>query len=263
MDDFLANCIRAVTDVLMQMQADSLQYNAENASRAGLEARVTRTYDGVGLSNDRQCEWCLDRCGNDVPYSDALAMGMFQRHPGCGCEISYTSKKGITSTQSRAGGRESWTEEKAENRRKYGLEKSQGPARHELVKRMTEGQSNPQNQGVIAERVLTKDYSLQQRHQKYLQHVKGTAQYNDATNGQGRPQSYLIVSEEDAQNIIYDCAGRGIIDFDKNGTPRSMEFITLDRYIGEYYEKGAWHKTRRIQIMHSKHGAHIVPVKER
>ena len=42
-----------------------------------------------------------------------------------------------------------------------------------------------------------------------------------------------------------------------------MEFITLDKYVGEYYEKGAWHETRRIQIIYKKSGANIVPVKER
>ena len=61
---------------------------------------------------------------------------------------------------------------------------------------------------------------------------------------------------------LNNCAGRGHIQIDKNGNARQMEFITLDRYVGEYYEKGGWHRTRKIQIMHSKNGAHIVPVKE-
>lgn len=78
---------------------DSLKENAEFADRAGLEVRVTRVYDGVGLSRERQCQWCLDRCGNEMTLAEAYERGAFQRHPGCGCIIEYTSAKGERSVQ--------------------------------------------------------------------------------------------------------------------------------------------------------------------
>ena len=41
-----------------------------------------------------------------------------------------------------------------------------------------------------------------------------------------------------------------------------IEFVTVDRVVGFYYEKGEWHVTRRIAIHYAKDGSHIVPVKE-
>lgn len=83
----LENAVQKVLD-------DSLRENATNAGGAGLEVRVTRTYDGKGLSGGRECHWCLDRCGENMTLNEAYNKGAFQRHPGCGCEIEYTTKKG-------------------------------------------------------------------------------------------------------------------------------------------------------------------------
>lgn len=236
---------------------DSLKENAEFAGRAGLEVRVTRVYDGVGLSDDRQCEWCLSRCGTNMTLEEAYEKGAFERHPGCGCEISYTSEKGITRTQSWSGGRESWVQEDAIEKRKS-IGDNKGPSRKEMVKRMLRGQQDPNNGGIIAEKILNKEVSLQQRHQKYLQHVEGSPQYISACKGRGRLQSYLTISEDEAQKIIYNCAGKGIM----SNSNDIREYITLDRVIGEYYEGGQWHKTKRVMIMYRESGAHIVPVKE-
>lgn len=68
----------------------SVRANAQAQAYAGLDVRVTRIYDGVGLSNDRVCQWCLDRQGSDMTYQEAYDKGAFQRHPGCGCELLYT-----------------------------------------------------------------------------------------------------------------------------------------------------------------------------
>ena len=87
LENMMINAVLKVAD-------DCMKVNAENASKVGLETRVTRRYDGVGLSGGRVCQWCLDRCGDDVPYKEAVNMGMFQRHPGCGCELLYHTEKG-------------------------------------------------------------------------------------------------------------------------------------------------------------------------
>ena len=231
------------------------------ADRAGLEIRVTRVYDGVGLSRGRRCQWCLERCGNEMTLAEAYKKGAFQRHPGCGCEISYTSKKGVTRTQSWSGGRESWIQEDAIEKRKS-IGDSKGPSRKEMVKRMLRGLQDPNNGGIIAEKILNKEVSLQQRHQKYLQHVDGSPQYISACKGRGRLQSYLTISEDEAQKIIYNCAGMGALRDASRPAFANCEFITLDKEVGKYWEKGDWHKTKRIQIMYSKYGTHIVPVKE-
>lgn len=256
--------IESQTELSARKASDAtMKQNAENAENVGLEVRVTRTYDGVGLSGGRECQWCLDRCGEDMTLEQAYQKRAFERHVGCGCEISYTNKKGITRIQNWSGGRESWIQDKdIERRKQYGIEPTEGPARHEMVKRMIKGQGDPSNQGIIAERILKKEYPLQVRHQKYLQHVKGTPQYENALKGRGRPQSFLIISEIEAQDIVYNCAGQGIIRNVSSPDLVNCEFITLDKAVGKYYEKGDWHYTKRIQIMYSKSGTHIVPVKE-
>ena len=88
---------------------DAAQKNAAMQSRVGMKVRVTREYDDVGVHNGKdRCQWCLDRCGTDMPYDEAYAKGAFERHPGCGCIITYTSKKGTITRQSAAG--EYWHE---------------------------------------------------------------------------------------------------------------------------------------------------------
>lgn len=101
---------------------DSLKENAEFAGRAGLEVRVTRVYDGVGLSNDRVCEWCKARECRNVTLADAYEIGAFQRHPGCECIIEYTSLKGEKTYQSGKSGPRGWiSEAEFQNRINFGL----------------------------------------------------------------------------------------------------------------------------------------------
>jgi len=71
----------------------SIQANAQAHDNAGLDVRVIRIYDGVGLHRRTQaCEWCMERAGNWT-YQDARSNGVFERHDGCGCEIYYETNK--------------------------------------------------------------------------------------------------------------------------------------------------------------------------
>ncbi len=98
------NIDNAISTDSAKIGDDALKENADFAEKAGLEVRVTRVYDGVGLSNKRQCQWCLERCGRNMTLTEAYEKGAFQRHPGCGCEVEITTKKSETSYQSRRGG---------------------------------------------------------------------------------------------------------------------------------------------------------------
>lgn len=84
--------------------------NAEFQSN-DFKITVSRIYDGIGLSDNRSCKWCLGRCGKNVPYEKAVAMGMFQRHEGCHCVIEYNNN-GAKTYQSGKGGRDSFTTRK-------------------------------------------------------------------------------------------------------------------------------------------------------
>ena len=84
---------------------DAAQKNAAMQARVGMRILVTREYDDVGVHNGKdRCQWCLDRCGTDMSYDEAYAKGAFERHPGCGCIITYTNKQGRVTRQTVAGG---------------------------------------------------------------------------------------------------------------------------------------------------------------
>lgn len=67
------------------------QLNAKIQNETGYKVTVSRTYDGVGLSDKRSCAWCLERAKSNVPYDEAFKNGMFQRHEGCHCIIEYNN----------------------------------------------------------------------------------------------------------------------------------------------------------------------------
>lgn len=72
---------------------DFMKENAKIRSELGLYAVVERIYDGKGLKDGREaCSWCLARVGK-WSYDEANANGVFERHPGCGCTIIYTTEK--------------------------------------------------------------------------------------------------------------------------------------------------------------------------
>ena len=134
------------------------------------------------------------------------------------------------------------------------------PTEDELTRRAAEGRNDPYNQGVIAARIISGEYSMEYKHNKYIQHTKGTKLYDQVTQARGKPQSYLTISESEAQALIYQYAGTGtcrLID----GDVTHNEFVSVGRIIGYYFDStGQARETDRIQIIYSKKGAHLVPV---
>lgn len=102
-DDVREGLDKMANDIVLQSQKyadESERKSASFANDSGLEVLVTREYDDVGVhttdkGGGQPCQWCLDRCGTDVPYQEAYDRGMFERHPGCGCIITYKTKKGV------------------------------------------------------------------------------------------------------------------------------------------------------------------------
>lgn len=93
--DFGTKTAKRVCKTASRKSVDkTTRQNASNASNVGLGVRVTRIYDGIGLSKGRECQWCLDRCGENMTLQEAYKKRSFERHPGCGCELLYTTAKG-------------------------------------------------------------------------------------------------------------------------------------------------------------------------
>lgn len=83
--------LKSILEIIpLRFEAKTLRRNAALAEGVGLEPLVTRVYTGVGLSGNRTCEWCVAREGVNIPRKEAEEKGMFERHPGCKCQIDYT-----------------------------------------------------------------------------------------------------------------------------------------------------------------------------
>ena len=73
---------------------NTMKDNADFQNNVGYTVTVERIYDDVGLHNRKEpCQWCIEKEGV-WEYADALANGVFARHPGCGCTIIYHAEKG-------------------------------------------------------------------------------------------------------------------------------------------------------------------------
>lgn len=117
---------RQVESFAQKAATNTIQTNAKAQNDAGLEVRVTRIYDGIGVHDRKdECQWCLSRCGEDMPYSEAYAKGAFQRHPGCHCELFYKPKRGGWQRQADLTGNQ-WEnatdEQMLKMRQKYGTD---------------------------------------------------------------------------------------------------------------------------------------------
>lgn len=106
---------------------------------------------------------------------------------------------------------------------------------------------------------------------KQEEHTQGTKALRNrlkqalATQGQQKeitPQSFLY-RDIDAQKLVQDYAGTGITVYNL-GSNAVKEFVTVDKPVGRYYNKGKhrYVETSRICIMFTNKGTHVFPVKE-
>lgn len=117
----------------------------------------------------------------------------------------------------------------------------------------------------ISEKIQTGQYSIKLSAQQFDKHVVGTAKYQEYLNtrlaGGGNPQSIISISKEDAQKIIENKAGTGIIKVDAKGNARPQEQITCDNIIGQYYYDGKYVDTNKAVIHYGKKNSHWSYVK--
>lgn len=92
--DKLNNIVSFCETLSRKVLDDNGKKNIHDASAAGLETRVVRSYDDVGLHDGKdECKWCKSREG-DWSYREAVRNGVFERHPGCECTIDYVTSRG-------------------------------------------------------------------------------------------------------------------------------------------------------------------------
>lgn len=247
--ELVENNSRAVVD-------DAERETADARYRMGLSPRIRRRQVG-GC-----CEWCAKVEGEFAYDPQTMDKRVFRRHRGCDCliELIRDGRREVVDNYT------SWDKrnDQAELRQRIRLLEpdSDYPSPGELIRRRQDGESDPQNRGVIAGRILRGEYSLKYKHQKYLQHVKDTPQYQQTARQRGKQQSYLIITEQEAKSIVYRLCGTGAGQIDENGTFEPREYVDIGHVVGYYYDTDrVEHKTDRVMILYAKEGTHIVPVK--
>jgi hypothetical protein len=115
---------------------------------------------------------------------------------------------------------------------------------------------------VVSEKIAKGEYSLKLSSQQYLKHVVGTPQYEQyraSRETKGKlPQSYLTISQEEAQNIILEKAGKGVADEAIKTGSRHVEFVDCDKVVGYYFDKGEYYEAKRVAIHYGKRSTHFV-----
>lgn len=151
----------------------------------------------------------------------------------------------------------------------YGDEKSEAAAQALKAKRQSEAKQaalqNEKNIAILKEKIASGEISTVIRPQVQARHIEGTMEFERykaqrISNGK-TPQSVMTITMQEAQEFVDSRSGTGtvIIQKQKNGALKIVEFANADATIGRYYKNNAYHKTNRAGIYYSKKGTHVVP----
>ncbi len=239
---------------------DFIHANADAQYKAGLQPRIIRTLRGRG------CEKCRQLAGT-YDYPDGLPdENVFMRHDNCKCLVTYDPGDGRRQNVHT----KKWYEDQsaaARDKNSYlgDIKRRREPTVEDLKNRLTVYGKDPDNEGVVIEKLLNHEISMNLSSQGYMKHVEGTKKFEEYAKsrleeGKGY-QSRITISKEEVQQLIYSYAGTGKHDSSKNYV---AEYVSVGKPIGEYYTNdGRWIKTDRILIIYKKKSAHIVPIKEK
>lgn len=151
----------------------------------------------------------------------------------------------------------------------YGEEKSEAAAQALKARRESEAAQaalqNEKNIAILKEKIASGEISTKIRPQVQARHIEGTAEFERykaqrLTNGQ-TPQSIMTITMQEAQEFVDSHVGTGtvVVQTQKSGALKIVEYTNADRVIGRYYKDNAYHNTKRGGIYYSKKGTHVVP----
>ena len=151
----------------------------------------------------------------------------------------------------------------------YGDEKSEAAAQALKARREAEAAQaalqNGKNIAILKEKIASGEISTKIRPQVQARHIEGTAEferYKAQRLAKGKtPQSVMTITMQEAQEFVDRYVGTGtvVVQTQKNGAVKIIEFTDADRVIGRYYKNNAYHNTKRAGIYYSKKGTHVVP----
>ena len=215
---------------------DTIRENVEFQAKSGLSPKVTRTVAG-GC-----CEWCSNLAG---VYDYPVPREIYRRHNYCRCLVLYDPGDG--------------RKQDAHSKKWYESDKEARIARYEQIEAQKAKEAEAKS--IMRKRVESGKYSLELPQQKYNEHIQGTPQYINTTKTRGQEPSRLLISKDEAQELINLHSGTGYPKISRGGDVLDVEFVSADHVIGQYFDGDKWVDTRRFGIYHGSKGSHIVPVK--
>jgi hypothetical protein len=151
----------------------------------------------------------------------------------------------------------------------YGDTKSTAAAQALKAQRQAEAAQaalqNEKNIAILKEKIANGEISTAIRTQVQASHIDGTMEFERykaqrLTSGQ-TPQSIMTITMQEAQKFVDSHVGTGtvVVQTQKSGAVKIVEYTNADRVIGQYYKDNAYHNTKRGGIYYSKKGTHVVP----
>lgn len=151
----------------------------------------------------------------------------------------------------------------------YGDEKSEAAAYALKTQRQAEAAQaalqNEKNVAILKEKIASGEISTAIRPQVQASHIEGAMEFERykaqrLANGQ-TPQSIMTITMQEAQKFVDSHVGTGtvVVQTQKSGAVKIIEYTNADRVIGQYYKENAYHNTKRGGIYYSKNGTHVVP----
>lgn len=249
-DDVARMVSTALKTYTQKVADDSVRSNFEFQSKAGLSPKIQRTSFG------KCCDWCDSLVGT-YDYADVRNTGndVYRRHARCNCIVEYIPGNGKRQNV--------WSKRWMDGDRGDRIDRiNNTPTGEQRILRIPQLPASS-----ISEKVASGEYSLKLSQQQYDKHIVGTMDYERYLESRKQKglsqQSVLSISKEEAQDIIYKHSGTGIIKPRKNGTGTNIEWITCEKDIGYYYNKGVPIPTKKAAIHYGKRGAHLVPIRGR
>ena len=235
LDDLFSKFENTGETLARKVMDDSFRHNAENASGAGLEVRVSRKYDGVGLSNGRLCYWCLSRCGVNMTLAEAKSKGAFERHEGCGCIIEYVSLKGLKSYQTGKSSPDDWlTEEEFQKRVGYGINNRTLTPQERIINAAIEMQARDEKSQTLVNAIVNNHEAL-----KYYTPEEMRRRLEQA----GHTVEALGKSQSGFNDLSLEEGGGYIVHFGEDG-------------VLQYHPPGGIHKIAYWKVNNGRRGKH-------
>lgn len=132
------------------------------------------------------------------------------------------------------------------------------------LKNAQETLTNSGNGGIINQRVPINSVNKNIRAGKQQQHILGSADWlreSKKAIATGKSPKSALYKDVDPQEIIDKFSGKGTIRYTKKSA-YPEEFVDIGKNIGITYDRKVkkYIPTSRVQIVHSKNGAHVFPV---